>query len=95
MSEHQKRIFVDMLKEVQKYSSGEITLSSCVAALEGMLQASEIKDKTVLNTWYDKWSPLEVANGYYSGTGKEPLFSELKQDVQTFQDYIIKLTMTS
>ena len=52
MTEHQKRILTDMINMIEKYLNNKVRLSGCVAALEGMLDAAEIKDKSVIDTWY-------------------------------------------
>jgi hypothetical protein len=50
-----------MLEFIQEYLDGETDdFCSVVGKLEGALDAAEIKDKAIINEWYEKWIPLET-----------------------------------
>jgi hypothetical protein len=84
MTEHQNRLFREMLQKLKEYPRQGLSFSQFVANLEGLLDAAEIKDKHLTDEWYKYWTPLEIANGYYADTGKEPPFSEIEAYLTRF-----------
>lgn len=61
-NEHQLKLWGSMIQLVDDYLENKITFEDLVPSLEGLLDASEIKDKDVIKEWYDFWTPLEVIN---------------------------------
>lgn len=59
-SDHQKRLWQSMIRFTDDYLAGKIAFSAMVASLEGILDASDIKDQDVIKKWYDMWTPLEI-----------------------------------
>lgn len=61
MTSHQRRLWQSMLDEIQHYLDGETEdFYGLVGMLEGALDASDIKNKQLINQWYDFWTPLEI-----------------------------------
>lgn len=61
MSEHLRRLWQNMIDLIESYLNNETQdLYGIVGKLEGALDASEIKDKFIINQWYDFWTPLEI-----------------------------------
>lgn len=61
MNEHQQRLWASMISLIDSYLSGENQdFYGVVGNLEGALDASEIKNKQLINQWYDFWTPLET-----------------------------------
>ena len=61
MDDHQKRLWGYMIELIESYLNGTSNnFSDLVGALEGALDASEITDTTLINSWYDFWTPLEI-----------------------------------
>ncbi|PJD95112.1 MAG: hypothetical protein CK425_09280 [Parachlamydia sp.] len=61
MNEHQKRLWQNMINLIQGYLDGKTEdFYKIVGELEGNLDASEIKDTTLISQWYGFWMPLEV-----------------------------------
>lgn len=61
LTEHQRRLWQEMVDLIQSYLNGESSdFYTMVGKLEGALDASEIKDSSIVNGWYDLWTPLET-----------------------------------
>ena len=61
MNKHQLRLWQSMINLIQAYLDGKTDdFYGIVGKLEGALDASEIKDSTITNEWYDFWTPLEI-----------------------------------
>lgn len=88
MTEHQSRLFTRMLQEIKNYSSSRVNFAKFVGILEGIFDAAEIKDKSLIDDFYKHWTPLEVANGYYADTGKEPSFSDIEVYLDEFINFL-------
>ena len=61
MNEHQKRLWDNMIDFIQEYLDGKTNdFYGVVGKLEGALDASEIKDESLVKQWYEYWTPLET-----------------------------------
>lgn len=61
MNEHQHRLWQSMIDLIDSYLIDENQdFYEIVGKLEGVLDASEIKDSNLINQWYDYWTPLEI-----------------------------------
>lgn len=61
MTEHQQRLWQDMIDLIQSYLDGQTEdFNDIVSKLEGALDASEIKDNVLVDKWYDFWMLLEM-----------------------------------
>ena len=92
MDERQNRIILEMLREIDEYLKKGIPFVKFVALLEGLFEAAEIKEKSLIDGWYAHWTPLESANGFYAGTGTEPPLSEIKRDLDKFKKFLASIT---
>lgn len=55
-----------------------------VGDLEGTLDASEIKDKSLINEWYDYWGPLEILRAVKGDNADKTQAKRLLKDMQQF-----------
>lgn len=61
MTDHQKRLWQSMIDLIEGYLNGESNdFYGLVGKLEGALEAADIKDKKLINEWYDFWTLLET-----------------------------------
>lgn len=60
MTEHQRRLWQEMISLIDSYSQGRIDFDALVGRLEGALDAGEFSDPDLVRRWYDVWTPLEV-----------------------------------
>ena len=61
MTNHQQRLWQSMIDLIQSYLNGQSSdFYSVVGKLEGALDASEIRDQTLVDQWYTFWTPLEI-----------------------------------
>ena len=61
MTDHQSRLWKNMIDEIQHYLDGETEdFYGLVGRLEGALDAADIKNDQLINQWYDFWIPLET-----------------------------------
>lgn len=59
LSDHQSRLWRRMLQLIEEFRRGKLKYCEFVGALEGALDAGEFRDKSLIETWYDFWTPLE------------------------------------
>ena len=57
---HQERLWREMLQSIDEFRSGKTGYFQFVGKLESALDAGEFRDKQLINTWYDHWTPLEI-----------------------------------
>lgn len=61
MNDHQIRLWHNMINLIESYLNGNTyDFYGLVGKLEGALDASEIKDISLINQWYNFWTPLET-----------------------------------
>ncbi len=61
LNDHQLRLWHRMIHLIQKYLKGESNdFFGTVGELEGALYAAEIKDRNLVQRWFDFWEPLEI-----------------------------------
>jgi hypothetical protein len=60
MNEFQNRLWEGMLESIVDFRNGRLTYSDLVGKLEGALDASDIKNDTIIKEWYNCWTPLEI-----------------------------------
>jgi hypothetical protein len=80
MTDHQKRLWLEMLALIQSYLDGKTTdFFSMVGKLEGALDAAELKNREIVSKWYDFWTPLETRRAIEGNQlTQEKAFEELK-----------------
>ncbi len=57
---HQRRLWAEMLKSIEKYRNGELSYSDLIYELEGSLDSGEYQDKELIEQWYEYWASLEI-----------------------------------
>lgn len=88
MNEHQHRLWKNMIDLIESYLSNETQdFYSIVGKLEGVLDASEIKDNDLINQWYDFWMPLENRR---TVEGKEVNRTKAVEELTAMKKFLIK-----
>lgn len=88
MNEHQHRLWKNMIDLIESYLSNETQdFYSIVGKLEGLLDASEIKDNDLINQWYDFWMPLENRR---TVEGKEVNRTKAVEELTAMKKFLIK-----
>jgi len=59
LNEVQMRLWRKMLALIGEFRRGKLNYYEFVGALEGALDAGEFRDNTIVQRWYDAWTPLE------------------------------------
>ena len=49
-----------MLKSIENFREGKLDYFALVGALEGALDAGEFKNQSLIEKWYNLWTPLEI-----------------------------------
>jgi hypothetical protein len=94
MNEHQKRIWQSMIDLIQSYLKGQTNdFYNLVGKLELALDASEIKDESLINKWYDFWVPLETRRAVEGNAiDKEKATDELLSMKNFLVDTFVKVS---
>lgn len=87
--EHQLRIWKEMIEKINDYLSGSEDYRVFVKRLEGLLDASEIKDQDLIKEWYKFWTPLEIYNADRIDTGKEAKKEEIIGEIKAMSEFLI------
>jgi L-rhamnose mutarotase len=90
MTNHQKRLWQNMIDMIQHYLNEETNdFYDLVGKLEGALDAADIKDKELVSKWYDFWTPLETRRAVQGNNiDKEKAIKELNM----MKDFLLKTT---
>ena len=62
MDGHQLKLWNRMIELIKEYKEDQIRFSRLVRELEGILDACDLRDKQLVEQWYDLWQPLEIRN---------------------------------
>lgn len=88
LNEHQVNLWKTMIKLIEDYLENKIEFRYLVNSLEGLIDASEIKNKEVVKEWYSHWGPLEMINAEteitISSEEKNKTAQEMKEYLQDF-----------
>jgi hypothetical protein len=68
-----------MISLIDEYSAGQTPLDQLVDALEGTLDAAEIRDESMVSEWYDRWTPLELARSMPERASRPAISSALAE----------------
>lgn len=85
MDKANSKYCLNMLDLIRNYRDGNIVFSKMVRELEGILDASEIKDELIKKEWYSLWQPLETQNAIY---GDETNIQMVLRELETFEVFI-------
>ena len=87
MTEHQQRLWKEMIGLLDAYSRGEIDFGTLVGRLEGALDAAEFSDRQLVKRWYDAWTPLET---HRSVRGPVVPISEVTASVEAMRRFLVE-----
>jgi hypothetical protein len=88
MNEHQHRLWKNMIDLIESYLSNETQdFFNVVGKLEGALDASEIKDKDLIEQWYDFWTPLETRRAV---EGNEVDKIKAIEELRAMKEFLVK-----
>ena len=87
MDEHQHRLWLRMLKTIERYRGGTISLSQLVGGLEAAFDAGEFRNLALAERFYDLWQPLEITNAV---KGNTVTYQEIVSDVEAMRDFLIE-----
>lgn len=87
MTEHQRRLWEEMIGLIDSYSRGEIDFGSLVGRLEGALDAAEFSDRQLVERWYDAWTPLET---HRAVRGSVVPISEVRASVEAMRRFLVQ-----
>jgi len=87
MTEHQRRLWKDMIGLIDAYSRGEIDFGTLVGLLEGALDAAEFSDRGLVKRWYDAWTPLET---HRAVRGRVVPISEVTTNVEAMRRFLVE-----
>jgi hypothetical protein len=65
LSEHQKRLWCNMISAIEDFRKGKIQYTTLVYGLESSLDAGEFSCQTIVGEWYDQWTPLEILSAIH------------------------------
>jgi alkanesulfonate monooxygenase SsuD/methylene tetrahydromethanopterin reductase-like flavin-dependent oxidoreductase (luciferase family) len=86
MTEHQRRLWREMIGLVDSYSQGRIDFGTLVGSLEGALDAAEFSDRDLVKRWYDAWTPLET---HRAVRGPVVPISEVMASVEAMKRFLV------
>ena len=88
MNEHQQRLWESMVGLIDSYLNNEDRdFYEIVGKLEGALDASEIKDDSLITQWYDFWTPLEIRRAV---EGKKPNKDNAIKELKAMRSFLLK-----
>lgn len=87
MTEHQRRLWNEMIGLIDAYSGGEIEFGALVGGLEGALDAAEFSDRDLVKRWYDAWTHLET---HRAVRGPVVPISEVTASVEAMRRFLIE-----
>jgi hypothetical protein len=90
MNEHQHRLWLRMLKMIERYQEGAISLPQLVGELQGALDAGEFRDVELVDRFYDFWQPLEITNAVRGNA----TYEEVAKDVEAMQNFLLENLIT-
>ena len=91
MDEHQHRLWLRMLKTIERYREAAISLPQLVGELEGAFDAGEFRNAALAERFYDLWQPLEITNAV---KGNTVTYQEIVRDVEAMQNFLLEHLIT-
>jgi hypothetical protein len=77
-----------MIEHIDNFRNGNIGFGRLVKDLEGAFDAGEFKDRSLIESWYKFWTPLEIRN---AAGGEGVVFTEVASDVSTLEVFLQSL----
>lgn len=90
LTEHQKKLWNSMINLIDAYIAGKINFGYLTPSLEGILDASEIKDKDLIERWYDFWIPMDLLNADKEILASNEYKTGLVKTMRDFLEEVIK-----
>jgi hypothetical protein len=59
-NELQSKLWNSMINTIEDFRKERIQYSTLVCKLEGTLDAGDFKNKSLVEQWYNYWTPLEI-----------------------------------
>lgn len=88
MNEHQHRLWIGMIELIDSYLNDQNQdFYLIVGKLEGVLDASEIKDNNLIYQWYDFWTPLEIRRAI---EGNQPNRDKAIKELNAMRSFLLK-----
>lgn len=88
MNEHQRRLWKSMICLIDSYLKNEKEdFYEIVGKLEGALDAAEIKNKELVERWYDFWLPLEIRR---AKEGNKPNRKHAISEFQEMRKFLLR-----
>jgi hypothetical protein len=92
MNTHQRRIFTQMLDQIDLYGAGRITLDRLVMNLGGLLGAADLHDNDVVNAFYIHLAPIQRQIELQDWAPHKPIsWPELDAAVQRYRAWAIAM----
>jgi hypothetical protein len=85
MNEHQKRLWKSMISSIDDYTTNRTGFSRMVDKLQGILDAGEFQDKTLVSDWYDRWTDLET---WRAADGDSVRYPDVSGAVEAMQRFL-------
>jgi hypothetical protein len=60
VDEHQRRVWMRMIKSVDAFRAGDVDLRKLVADLQGLLGAADLHDTDLINEWWNHAAPIDM-----------------------------------
>lgn len=79
-----------MLESIRAFRQGKLQYYNFVGALEGALDASEFRDKNLVERWYDHWTPLESVRAQKGNDVTVEEVDDYLRDMETFLKTVIE-----
>lgn len=90
MNDHQHRLWLRMLKMIERYREGAISLPQLVGELEGAMDAGEFREATLVDRFYGFWGPLEITHAVKG----DATYEEVAKDVQAMENFLLEHLVT-
>jgi hypothetical protein len=72
----QSKLWYNMIRTIEDFYMGKIQYSNLVYGLESDLDTGEFNNKSLVDQWYDYWTPLEII---YATKGEDVTISEVDE----------------
>lgn len=88
LNEHQIKIWNKMISLIDQYKSDGEKFNAFIRELEGLMDAGEFKDESLIKEWYKFWGPLEIYNADKLFTGEEVKREEVIKDLDAMRLFL-------
>ncbi len=89
LTEHQLRLWRDMIRFIDMYQKEDVDFPQLVVSLESALDAGEFKDEALVKEWYRFWTPLEIDRAVALNTEEETRREEVQKDIEEMRQFLM------